>query len=133
MATDNAAIHIDTDDERGNDEIYQSTIEGEKPSRPPSIRDSMQRLIPIDVRSVPSSVHSSLKSQKLLCTQCVDLIKSFFLNTKLFWITVTFTFLGGYIFMWLEIPADLAAKERALEHHLIARDVLLWRQMNIQN
>ena len=66
MAANNAAIVIDADDVAAADEVYASTIERRRPSRPSSLRQSLQRLISADsagdVRSLESSLHSSLKS-----------------------------------------------------------------------
>lgn len=47
--------------------------------------------------------------------------------TKLVWLTIGFTFFGGKMFMWLEIPADLESKQQALDDHLMSRDVFLFK------
>lgn len=64
---------------------------------------------------------------KLLCFRLFDLLKAALMGGKLWWCTALFTLLGGYLFMWLERPADLAQKQRLLEDHLVSREVFLWK------
>lgn len=47
--------------------------------------------------------------------------------TKFLWITIAFSVFGGMCFMYLEVGADLEVKEKALEQHLMAREMLLFK------
>lgn len=44
-----------------------------------------------------------------------------------FWAVVLYTVFGAYLFMWLEVPADLDEKRKAHEYHLVVRDTLLFK------
>lgn len=140
MAINFKAIQIDTDDELGN-EVYNSTIQEDHTRL--SVKGSLQKLIPPETaHSIHSSVHSSLKSRletlnlidfsllsKLICFKIVDGIKAFLMDTKFLWITILFSVAGGLCFMWLEADQDLFNKERALERHLMAREMLLFKSV----
>ncbi len=61
------------------------------------------------------------------CSAALAAIKDALGKLKLFGIVFIYSLLGAWLFMWLEIPTDIAAKEEAYHYHLIARDVLLFK------
>ncbi|CAD5232452.1 unnamed protein product [Bursaphelenchus xylophilus] len=128
---DNVAIQIDGDDDIGYEDVYNSTIEANGSSN----KASLQHLLPTDddLKSLQSSVHQSLKSAKLITTKVFEKLKGALSATKLWWITIGFSFLGGYLFMWLEVEADLAVRRNAFEDHLVSRDVFLFNIEMIHN
>ncbi|CAD5224402.1 unnamed protein product [Bursaphelenchus okinawaensis] len=132
VGEDNVAIQIDQDDDTAYHDVYNDTVEND-PFK--SSKTSLQQLLPSpdDVKSMKSSVHESLKSVKFIGTKFLEKIKNIVMVTKLWWLTVAFTLLGGYIFMWLETPADLEQKRQQLDEHLMSRDVFLFNIEMIHN
>ncbi len=78
---------------------------------------------PSDRLSLRASLHSTRRSVATCCKTLWKIISSL----KLLIIIALYSILGAYMFMWLEVPNDLATQQETYDVHLIARDTLLFR------
>lgn len=88
---------------------------------------------PTERKSSIPSVHSSVRTARKIFFRGIRRIWTFIKNLigdlKLFIIVMLYSVLGAGLFMWIEIPNNISDKQQALEYHLIARETLLFRQV----
>ncbi|GMR59063.1 hypothetical protein PMAYCL1PPCAC_29258, partial [Pristionchus mayeri] len=83
--------------------------------------------------SVHASVRSSIKQSKRLVTRIWEHAKLIISKMKLLIIIIIYSIIGAHLFMWLEVPTDLAEKEEAYHARLIARENLYMSLNQIHN
>ncbi|KAF8381355.1 hypothetical protein PRIPAC_70497, partial [Pristionchus pacificus] len=83
--------------------------------------------------SVHASVRSSIKQSKRVLNTIWERIKQFIWKIKLFIAIIIYSLIGAFLFMWLEVPTDLADKEEAYHSRLIARENLYMSLNQIHN
>jgi hypothetical protein len=85
----------------------------------------------VERRTSLPSVHSSVRTARKFIGRIVgriwNFLKSLLSDMKLFIVVMIYSVLGAGLFMWIEIPTNVAGKQEALENHLIARDTLFFR------
>ncbi|GMT37788.1 hypothetical protein PFISCL1PPCAC_29085, partial [Pristionchus fissidentatus] len=83
--------------------------------------------------SVHASVRSSVQKSKRMASCLWDLLKNMLSKMKLLIIIILYSIMGAHLFMWLEVPTDLAAKEDEYHTRLIARENLYMSLNQIHN
>ncbi|EFO90923.1 hypothetical protein CRE_02764 [Caenorhabditis remanei] len=77
------------------------------------------------VASIRESAKSSKRKINYYCSFVCTPIKNLLLTFKLLIIIGLYSFIGAHIFMYLEVPTDLKAKEDGFHQRKIAREVMV--------
>ncbi|EFO83874.1 CRE-TWK-11 protein [Caenorhabditis remanei] len=77
------------------------------------------------VASIRESAKSSKRKINYYCSFVCTPIKNLLLTFKLLIIIGLYSFIGAHIFMYLEVPTDLEAKENGFHQRKIAREVMV--------
>uniref|UniRef100_A0A8R1HIG3 Potassium channel domain-containing protein n=1 Tax=Caenorhabditis japonica TaxID=281687 RepID=A0A8R1HIG3_CAEJA len=77
------------------------------------------------VASIKESARSSKRKIKYYCSFILNPIKKLIISFKLLIIIGLYSFAGAHLFMYLEVPSDLQAKEDGFHQRKIAREVMV--------
>ncbi|CAO4380297.1 unnamed protein product [Caenorhabditis nigoni] len=120
MSNDNFAIEIDPPDdveydiETGFNSSTCHLMHNFEEERPTSL-----------VASIRESAISSKRKVKYYCSFFCSPIKKLLSTFKLLIIIGLYSFIGAHLFMYLEVPTDLEAKEDGFHQRKIAREVMV--------
>ncbi|CCD66543.2 Potassium channel domain-containing protein [Caenorhabditis elegans] len=120
MSNDNLAIEIDPPDdveydvEAGFNSSTCHLMHNFEEERPTSL-----------VASIKESAISSKRKLKYYCSFICTPIKKLLSTFKLLIIIGLYSFIGAHIFMYLEVPTDLEAREDGFHQRKIAREVMV--------